>query len=103
MEDDDTQEGSRRPFPPEEQEALIMAYIFASRDPIKGKDQSKGELWKKIRAEYRKKWQGPNRTTKSLQNKLSSIKRECKRYTNCVRPLFRNPKSGFTITDSVSI
>lgn len=91
-------------FSRSEDVALINAYVSITCDPVIGKYQQCKEFWSQIKTEYKATSRSdPVRTTKSLQTRVSTLKREIKRYVSHIRGCFRNMPSGFTLETAYSI
>ncbi|XP_026398858.1 glutathione S-transferase T3-like [Papaver somniferum] len=87
-------------FQTKEDDALILSWIIASNDPIRGKDQKGSQLWKRIMQEFVKRWpQGKDRDKKSLQSRCNTLRGEVRKYVSLIRPYFRNKPSGLNEQD----
>ncbi|XP_026379511.1 uncharacterized protein LOC113274296 isoform X2 [Papaver somniferum] len=70
----------------EEDVALIRAYCVATSDPIIGRDMEARVYWARILGEFRAAIDDDiARNTKSIQNRISNLKKYVKRYVGHVR------------------
>ncbi|XP_026410704.1 uncharacterized protein LOC113305928 [Papaver somniferum] len=76
---------------------IPKVYVMFATDLVVGRYQDSETFWDKIKPEYHRTFgTRTNRTRKSLQNRMSALKTDCRIFAGIVAAYLRNPPSRWT-------
>ena len=89
-------------FTKDEDVTLCQSFMAVSQDPIIGNDQKSQRFWDRIRENYQVDFPVIQRNNKSLQKRISTIQKQVRRLSNCIRQVENMQISGANESDVVS-